>query len=339
MSVIVTPSPPVSSGSLSAGSLFGVTGFDGMHFFFVASVMKRPVVQVLLQGFKVPRASTSGSDDDGLFEVLLMKPGQIDSTPIMRTAHQAFNDLCLTYKTGGRPTPTTLEVQSYEYRFNPFAPLLRAKVIRSKDSFQFSTSLPKKAKQQSGSLPFGLKLKKRKRKKPAAKEPGAPSQKRATGRNWTSHEIDAKLSSSELANMEPRSDSEQSGDNICCGSSCTESDSSDKVANSGSDQSDESDVTDVGELAEEPVTSASAKAEELQATKIMDQRSDRLEASVSHLSLILSPFEGNAMQQFIGAGGGFGAGCCPTGRMPALPLQGTSRCATVWVRLQPAEVS
>lgn len=119
--------------------------------------MKKPMLQVLIRGFPCP------SSDDSQSRVLLICPGNPGQVPSICTGHQAFHELCLEELCDGQDIPEKLGFWICDYKLSPFAPLLSADCVCRGRFAEFSQKKTKQTR-KSGSLPFGLKRRKRKKK-------------------------------------------------------------------------------------------------------------------------------------------------------------------------------
>ena len=131
-----------------------------LHYFFIASAVKKPMVQVLIKGFEQV-------SEDGSCRVLMFQPnsnGVLCNMPAFCTGHQAFQEVCLEWLVDGRPLPEKLGVWVCEYDMNPFQPLLSATNVRKGNFLEFSKGSQKPRKPVKPKLPFGFQRRKRKRK-------------------------------------------------------------------------------------------------------------------------------------------------------------------------------
>lgn len=132
---------------------------DTSHYFVLASVLKKPMLQILISGCV--------QNMDGISNVLLLHPSNVETKTLsICTGHQMFHQLCLDWLSDGSAPPDKIGFWVCRYRLNPLAPLLKAEnVERSGKLFQFATRRPMSSNgNKKVKLPFGLKMPTRKRK-------------------------------------------------------------------------------------------------------------------------------------------------------------------------------
>ena len=140
---------------MSVASLFEVVGCNGRsHYYFIASVLKKPLLQVLVRGHEVTI--------DGSQCVVLLPTGSLKKMPRLCTGHQAFHEPCLEWLSDRGSLPTCMDFWVCSYTLNPFGPLLKVNDVRRSRQVPFSVDKPKKQQAAQARLPFGFKKRKRK---------------------------------------------------------------------------------------------------------------------------------------------------------------------------------
>lgn len=162
----------------------------GPQYFFIALVMKKPLMQVLIKG-----SETTLVDEQR--NIVLLPTGGVGKVPAICTGHQAFQELCAGIVGSGHALPEKLHFFVHKYTLNPFTPLLAARVVPGGDCHAF---LVKHTRQNTGptKTPFGIKRKKRKRASVASsKKGGARAKAKASGTvptpDWKPEDVNREL--------------------------------------------------------------------------------------------------------------------------------------------------
>lgn len=273
------------SGIISPGSLIEIAVPDGEshHYFFLASVVKKPVVQVLLRGFRQV-------SEDGALNISWIEPGSATIVPCLCTGHQAFHQLCAEHH-ASKPLEK-LDLWPLEYQLDSLRPLLRGMVTGRGQNQKLLTKMPRQAPSQcTFTMPFGLARPKRKRatakssmKRKAAKTKSDPRASSAWGPSEVLQELqvgDADVSlissdSSDEKELAQLSDSD-------CSVSIPNSDSEPEVAEVDFGDGDEGCHPSGISLtlrtpAEEMFKPPSRKEEEKQVAKLQSDRAARIQS-------------------------------------------------------------
>lgn len=147
---------------MKPGSLIEVVcpGVTGRFFYFIASAMKKPQMQVLLSAY--PDFTLPGSSEARGLSIRLLERASDD--PHLCTSHQAFHHICaLKGRNGAEVDPEELSLVVYEFKMNPFLPLTTVQTTSASEPRKLITTKAKPALRQAR-LPFGLKPQVRKRK-------------------------------------------------------------------------------------------------------------------------------------------------------------------------------
>lgn len=270
------------------GSLFEVIGGDHSHCFFLASILKRPLVQVVVRGFRV-----QGESDSNLGGVLMMQPDQQEWTPEICTFHQAIHKLCVDCAGSGKSCPSSFDLRVYNYKLNPFAPLLKASLIDTKACLKISTSSSRRTAAQPRRLPFGLKAQ-RNRPRPKRKTPATTQTQQGRSKvlvvddpcsEQTCKDIESKLRSESRTHAAAYVDACGFEADVDCKSDHTLSDS--EFGDAASENHSDSDTgSEAGkdELAEEMFSAPTVKEEQGQTSKILQQREERLASAAAKVN-------------------------------------------------------
>lgn len=136
------------------------------QYFFLAALLKKPRLHVLLQGFEV-------AESDEVISILDPNTG----APSACTSHQAFQRMIsLVSAESSAPLPQQLGFVQHKYELNPFTPLTQVRKVQCVDGLCFSSKpAAKPAKKRRTPLPFGLskpaRPRKRRAKATAASDP------------------------------------------------------------------------------------------------------------------------------------------------------------------------
>ena len=269
--------PNPRPGIISVASLFEVVGYnERSRYYFIASVLNKPLVQVLLRGHEVTI--------DGSVCVVLLPTGSLDKMPRLCTGHQAFQECCLEWLSDQGSLPSSMDFWVCSYTLNPFGPLLRVNDVCRSKQVRFSVEKPSREHATKARLPFGFKKRKRKyTRKSKAKATGSKKQAcegHAAQSSLDSHSQRCQEVKGELGMIaDPRvaSDPEEGPSDAECDSSS--SSSSDDRA--GDDTEADADVANALKLAEEPVVTPQAKADAEDISKLEVSRQERIQNAES----------------------------------------------------------
>ena len=262
------------------------------HYFFLASVVKKPVVQVLVRGFK--RVS-----DDGTFDILCIEPGSAPPVMSLCTGHQAFHQLCVEQQTSR--SLEKLDMWPITYQLNPFAPLLQAKIISRGDNHKLLTKMPRQAQSQCIlTMPFGLARPKRKRANAKSGRKKKAARANTASSFWGAEEVLHELQADAQTTLQS-SDEEEAAEvaqNSDCSQSVEESECADNISSAASEpEAAEIDFEDnekagspsgipvslnLRKPAEEMLTPPSRKEDEKQVSKLQCDRAARIQSMSSN---------------------------------------------------------
>ena len=232
--------------------------------------MKKPLLQVLIRGFERP---SDGSNSD----IVLLPPGTVGKVPSFCTGHQAFHQICAAEIDAGHELPESIKIAVHQYTLNPFAPLLAVKLSTPGSTFfELRTKNPPPKKVERKLL--GIRMKKRKRTRPAGKGSGKGRPKGSPTQTDHAKDIDHQLKC--MANPQLSASVEQDSD-IDMAFSDHDQGSESESSLSGHDGSDSIDggspPTPFGEVAEEPVRPPEKIEEEAELTRLDLEREKRMQ--------------------------------------------------------------
>lgn len=259
---------------LSPGSLLQVQMPAPLDLYlFLGTVLKKPRVQVLIQGFPVPSA--------GETEVSLIEPSS--GKPRFFLSHQVFRSIV---QAGNVPI-TAISFVVHEYHVSPFGDLLSVTLTGEQRCSKF-VAVKTAAMKQTSILPFGLQMSPRKRKPPASKcDPSGPSKKKTRKTETASSstnaasattchvpsdldDIEQELQQYEVA--EPAANCPDIGEGDSSASSSSSSSSS-----SGSGSESDGELADLEDSVEKPFLTPEEQVERREVQLVLRSHADLME--------------------------------------------------------------
>lgn len=161
------------AGTVSPGGLLRFTGPAAKQwFFFLGPSLKKPILQVLIQGF-VEAESNEGT------EIHLLSP--TSGEPHICTSQQFFQSIL---EAAGSIPPNSIPFRVCKYLVRPYLPAVSVLLLEvGEQIFEVTERMPVR-KRQKGALPFGLKMRKRRKQLPKQRAKAAAKRQKANEIRW-----------------------------------------------------------------------------------------------------------------------------------------------------------